>query len=174
MCIIHTHLRLGTTGWFFILTKSIECWRTVCWGRYSTVLYHLYEAAPVISCSPAFSLPKRRLGNWIHSFPTCASVTGCSQSIFCIFSSEVFKLLWLGLHSSFHWGKGLFSPFLGPVSSNDFHPFESWCVFPSIIHQFTEFWNDGFRSQIHQNDWFLDINLALFHTSTLSTRCSPC
>ena len=73
----------------------------------------------------------------------------------------------------YQWGKGLFSPFLGPMSSNDFLPFESWCLFPSIIHQFTKFWNDGFRSQIHQNDWFSDVSVwHCFRTSTLSTRFS--
>lgn len=36
-------------------------------------------------------------------------------------------------------------------------------MFPSIIHQFTKFWNNGFRNQIRQNDWLLDVVPAPFY-----------
>ena len=132
-------------------------------------LYPLYGMALIILNLPDSCFPKRKLRDWIHSFPTILILLFWSECFFCLFIWNLkFKLLWLGSQFS-QWGKHLFFPFSGTCVF-------SW-LFPSIICQLATFGEHGFGNQMCQNDWPLEVAQSLFTFSTsffhCQWRCQP-
>lgn len=131
-------------------------------------LYPLYGMALIILNLPDSCFCKRKLRDWIHSFPAILILLLWSECFFCLFTWNLkFKLLWLGVT--------VFPMGIAPLCSL----FQNLCLqlVVSIVHQLATFGEHGFGNQMCQNDWPLEAAQSLFTFSTsffhCQWRCQP-